>query len=154
VKFYDPSSAVKARLGKMQPGDAIYGGQIRGDFTLQGNQNKKLAWIAGGIGITPFRSMAQSMIDQKLQADIVLLYVVSDKSELAYGDVFAAARQHSLQVVPLTTRLDAATIADAVPDYKDRLFYISGPNAMVDATQAQLSSLGVHQVKTDHFAGY
>jgi ferredoxin-NADP reductase len=154
VKFYDPSSAFKARLGKMQPGDAIYGGQIRGDFTLQGNQNKKLAWIAGGIGITPFRSMAQSMIDQKLQADIVLLYVVSDKSELAYDDIFAAARQHGLQVVPLATRLDAATIADTVPDYKDRLFYISGPSAMVDATQAQLSSLGVHQIKTDHFAGY
>ncbi|HVW23317.1 MAG TPA: hypothetical protein VHB51_02455 [Candidatus Saccharimonadales bacterium] len=154
VKFYEPSSAFKARLRHLKPGDKIYGSQIGGDFTLSGNENKKIAWIAGGIGVTPFRSMAQSLVDQNLQADVVLLYKVADKTELAFAEVFAAAREHGVKAIPLTGRLDKTMITEKIPDYAERLFYVSGPNAMVDATRAQLTDLGVKQIKTDHFAGY
>ena len=45
-----------------------------GDFTLPGDQSRKLAFIAGGIGITPFRSMLKYLIDTKQRRDIVVLY--------------------------------------------------------------------------------
>ena len=43
-----------------------------------------------------------------------------------------------------------------VPDYRERLFYVSGPHSMVKAMQAVLKAIGVseHNVKVDFFPGY
>ncbi|MEO9168751.1 MAG: hypothetical protein ABI230_10145, partial [Aestuariivirga sp.] len=62
VKFYGHPSAYKSAMLNMRPGDIVYGAQLGGDFTLPKSQDK-LAFIAGGIGITPFRAMIQHMLD-------------------------------------------------------------------------------------------
>lgn len=48
------------------------------------------------------------------------------------------------------------TVRQLVPDFKERLFYISGPFVMVDATQKLLKKMGVpsSQIKTDFFPGF
>jgi ferredoxin-NADP reductase len=55
-----------------------------------------------------------------------------------------------------TKQINAEMIRKEVPDYRQRLFYISGTHAMVVAIQAVLASLGVpkHQIKVDYFSGY
>lgn len=47
-------------------------------------------------------------------------------------------------------------IADVVPDYRERLFYISGPPKMVITLDQQLSGLNLaaKQIRRDSFTGY
>jgi ferredoxin-NADP reductase len=53
-------------------------------------------------------------------------------------------------------RIDARMIAEEVPDYRERTFYLSGPQAMVNAFEATLKRMGVSadQIKTDFFPGF
>lgn len=168
LKFYEPSSAFKTKIAAMKPGDAVYAGQIAGNFTLRGNEHKKLAFVAGGIGVTPFRSMVKYLVDTKTKADVVLVYAVADPNEFAYDDVWEQAEPLGIKTVKvitnpqlksagiLTASLDEKLLADVIPDYAERLFYVSGPNVMVNATKRNLRHLGVARthIKTDYFAGY
>jgi ferredoxin-NADP reductase len=168
MKYYEPASTFKAAFQEMVPGDVLYGSQLAGNFTLNGNQKQKLAFIAGGIGITPFRSMIKYLTDTAAAADVVLLYIVSDPQEFAYIEQFKAARPFGIQTLPIVTnasftspnfitaQVDADLIAKLVPDYAERLFYISGPSGLVDTSKGYLHDLGVakRMIKTDHFSGY
>lgn len=168
VKFYEPASMYKTTFEQLQPGDEVYASQLAGNFTLKGNEHRKLAFIAGGIGITPFRSMVKYLTDRNITADITLLYAVSDPQEFAYATELKAAASVGVRTIPIvtdmsyqaagvvTTQLTFNTLKQLVPDYDERLFYISGPNAMVDATKQELHSLGVGptHIRTDHFSGY
>ena len=48
--------------------------QLAGDFILPEDKNKKLVFIAGGIGVTPFRSMIKYLIDKNEKRDIIIFY--------------------------------------------------------------------------------
>lgn len=168
MKYYEPASTYKGKFEKLRPGDVLYGSQLAGSFTLAGNEQKKLAFVAGGIGITPFRSMIKYLSDNNQAADIVLLYEVSDPREFAYTRVLKDARRIGIKTIPIVTnpkhqssatvnaKISAELLSQLVPDYAERLFYISGPNAMVDAHKRYLRHLGVydHRIRTDHFSGY
>lgn len=169
VKFYEPSSAFKTSLRAMKPGDTVYAGQIAGDFVLPADTSQKLVFVAAGIGITPFRGMLKYIVDKGEKRDIVMIYAISDATELAYTDVLKAARQHGVRVIPLLTsetipqtwkgstgRLSAEYLKAQIPDYKDRIIYISGPNGLVQNLRADLIKSGVNRtlIKTDYFTGY
>ena len=168
MKYYEPASMYKAAFAELTPGAVVYGSQLAGNFLLQGNEHKKLAFIAGGIGITPFRSMIKYVTDKNMPVDIVLLYAVANPDEFAYAEQLKAARGVGVRTIPIVTaagfaapgvvsaQLNAEVIGKLIPDYGERLFYVSGPNAMVDATKQHLHVLGVRRknVKTDHFSGY
>jgi ferredoxin-NADP reductase len=53
-------------------------------------------------------------------------------------------------------KLSTDTLKQAMPDYAERLFYISGPHGMVTATEQLLRQLGVPRshIKKDFFSGY
>jgi ferredoxin-NADP reductase len=144
--------------------------QVAGDFTLPGDQNQKLAFIAGGIGVTPFRSMVKYLTDTGEDRDVVLLYANRNFEEIVYRNVFQEAerlwRFRPVYVLsepssaPVswrgeTGRIDAAMIARQIPDYDERLFYISGSQALVEAAQRALRELAVkgERIKTDYFSG-
>ncbi len=169
VRFYDKGSSYKRAMLSMDRGTPIAAGQVGGDFTLPDDRGRKLVFIAGGIGITPFRSMLKYLVDTSDKRDITLIYSERDPADLAYHDVLKAAQQQGVKVVytltdknaqPLANmRLGKITpqmIAEEVPDYEDRLFYISGSHSMVKAIEAELHSLSVaeHNIKTDFFPGY
>jgi ferredoxin-NADP reductase/Na+-translocating ferredoxin:NAD+ oxidoreductase RnfD subunit len=161
VKFYEPSSSFKTRLLELQPGDTIMAGQLAGDFTLPHDTQQKLAFIAGGIGITPFRSMVKNLSDRGEKRDAILLYSNRDSTEIAYREVFdEAAQKISLHTTYITTntsgRLTAEMIQKEIPDYKDRMFYISGTHAMTNSFKEILITLGVPRshIKVDFFPGF
>ena len=114
IRFNDNGSSFKKRMLAMQPGDEIIGGQLAGDFTLPHNTDKKLVFIAGGIGITPFRSMIKSMSDRSEQRDAVLLYSNRSTDEIAYRDVFdEAAQKIGLKTIyAITDAKDASAVAN------------------------------------------
>jgi glycine betaine catabolism B len=161
-------SGFKRRLEELKPGDTILATQLAGDFILPGLRVKKLAFLAGGVGITPFRSMVKEMADKGRGRDIVLFYAVNSKDEIAFEPLFkkaeglglktfyplaAAAQDHDNY---LAGRLDGGMIAARLPDYKERLFLISGPQAFVAAMRNDLLDLGVprRNIRTDFFPGY
>ena len=176
VKFYRPSSSFKQALIALKPGDTVTANRISGDFILPADQKQKLAFIAGGIGMTPFRSHLADLLGRGEQRDITLFYLVSDPNEISYQDVINRAKEElGIRFIPVLSygavaranhdsrqwqghvgRLDATFIRQQIPDYAERTFYISGPNRMVDDTKATLRKLGLRQrsIRTDHFSGY
>ena len=171
VKFYQRGSSFKKAMLRLGDHTMVAAAQLGGDFTLPDDTSQKLAFIAGGIGVTPFRSMLKYLIDQNEQRDVALIYSEKNASSLAYTDVFAKARDRlgAKIIYTLTEQtsvpkdwggatgfVSAEMIARDIPDYHERLFYVSGPQPMVRDTRKMLHQLGVqhHQIKTDFFPGY
>lgn len=167
IKYYTPSSTFKNVFSHLQPGDTLWAGQTAGSFTLAGLRHKKLALIAGGIGITPFRSMVKEIVDRNLQADVFVLYMLTSLDELAYADVFREAISHGVRLITfapnpdgisgvISDRITETTIPHVLPDYAERTFLISGPNSMVQNVSHELRKLNVHgnRIHTDYFSGY
>jgi len=160
VRFYEKPSAFKRVLQNMKEGDTISVTSLAGDFTLPKDTKRKLAFIAGGVGITPFASMARHMIAAGESRDAVLLYSNRSADEIAYQDVFARAARQGLRTVYVLTaegrgRIDAELIKKEIQDYRERIFYISGPHTLVSAMKHTLLNLGVsrRKIKTDYFPG-
>jgi ferredoxin-NADP reductase len=169
VKFYEPSSTFKAALRGLQPGAVVMAHTLAGDFTLPTDTAAKLTFVAGGIGITPFRSMLKYLVDTHARRDITLFYLVSDPGEISFRDVLDAAAGAGVTVVPVldakvipadwagaTGPLTPELITRTVPDAASRLTYISGPSFMVDHYREAFRQLGVpaERILTDHFSGY
>jgi ferredoxin-NADP reductase len=168
VKFYPKSSAFKQAMAAMAPGDTIHAAQLSGSFTLPADPRAKLAFLAGGVGITPFRSMLQYLIDRNEPRPIVVLYGNDREEDVAYLDVLdQAKRELGVRTVHAIARgaprrgqyrgfIDARLVREAIPDYRERIFYISGPQAMVKALREMLLAMGVHRsrIKTDFFPGF
>ena len=168
IKFYEPPSAFKRALMAMQPGDAIFGSQVAGSFTLPPDPDEKLAFIAGGIGVTPFRSMVQELINRREPRPIVMLYASNRSDELAYVELFdRAGWELGLKTVYAVAEgeapdaahrgfIDEGLIRREIPDFRDRTFYISGPRAMVVRFHHLLKELGVagSRIKIDFFPGF
>lgn len=160
VKFYPEGSSFKKSLLAQILGSKIVAGQLSGEFTLPKDPGKKLAFIAGGIGVTPYRSMIKYLVDTKEKRDIVLFYSSHLPADFVYTDVFAAARTLGVKTVYAATdkgqRVDENLLKKETPDYKNRIFYISGPHSMVDAFEKLLKDMRVPAscIKTDFFPGY
>lgn len=170
VKFYPQGSSFKKALLAMTEKSAIVAGNLAGDFTLPTDTKTKLVFMGGGIGITPFRSMIKYCIDKHEERPIVLLYANKVVTEIAYADVFEQAEKIGIKTVYTLTdthtipkdwkgrvgRLTPEIIKEEVPDYMERIFFLSGPHPMVSAYEETLRGMGVSplHIKTDFFPGY
>jgi ferredoxin-NADP reductase/Na+-translocating ferredoxin:NAD+ oxidoreductase RnfD subunit len=159
VRMPQKASYFKQVLAKFEPGDKILAAHLSGTFSLPADKSKKLAFLGGGIGVTPFRSMAKYLVDSRQKRDIGLLYCANSPDEFAYKEVFSQAAACGLAahyVNTSDTPLSPELIAGSLPDYKERLFYVSGPYGFVKAARQALISLGVspRNIKSDYFPGY
>lgn len=121
-----------------------------GRFTL--GDEKKVCFLSGGVGITPFASMLRSLRDTEGTIDAVLLASAKHRAQLLWADELLALRPPLRAVLTLTQerdpalhhgRIDAAFIQAQVPDFAERTFYACGPAAFIDAVFAALARLGV-----------
>jgi ferredoxin-NADP reductase len=171
VKFYPDASSFKSSLLAMRPGDEIVASQLAGEFVLPEDKRAKLVFMAGGIGITPFRSMIQHLLDHDERRAITVLYSNRTAPEIVYGDVLEEARRRlGIETVYTLTdangvppdwqggtgRVDAEMIAKTVPDYRERTFYLSGPRSLVVGFEEVLGNIGIpkSRIKTDFFPGF
>jgi len=76
----------------MKVGDTIVASQLSGEFILPADESKKLVFLAGGIGITPFRSQIKYLIDTKQKRDIILFYSNRTPADIAYKEIFDQAQ--------------------------------------------------------------
>lgn len=160
VKFYEPGSTFKKDLAKLELGLQVAAGQLGGDFVMPSDKSKKLVFIAGGIGVTPFRSMIKYLIDKNEKRDVTLIYSVKAEDEIAYKDIFEAARNElqSKILYLVGIFLNEEYIKQNLENYKDShcIYYLSGPNVMVENYKNLLVKMGVRrsQIKTDYFPGF
>lgn len=170
VKFYDPSSSYKKALINIDPEQKIIASSLSGDFILPKNTAMPVVFIAGGVGIAPFRSIIEDIIEKKHQVNIVMFFANRTKEDILFPDLFEKAKEFGVRTVYCLTKEDsipsdwngerghinAEMIGRQIPDYKNRIFYISGPAPMVKSYESVLSSMGIsdRQVVVDYFPGY
>jgi ferredoxin-NADP reductase len=170
IKIDNKSSTFKKALLSMNRDTEIVASQITGDFTLPKNPKQKCVFLAGGIGITPFRSMIKYLLDTRQQRPITLVFAVRTVDDIVYKDVFdRAEKELGIKVIYTLTdtnhipaswtgqvgRITPQNLQSLIPDYKNRLFYISGPRGMVDSFKDILRNLRIpgSKIITDYFAG-
>jgi len=171
VKFYPQSSSFKKNLRSLKKGDTVVASQLAGNFTMPKSKDKKLVFLAGGIGVTPFRSMIKYLLDRGEKRNIILLYANNNYLDIAYKEIFDQALQnlgiktiytlHNEVGIPADFIYERGLVnrqilQEEVPDFKERIFYISGPKTMIDSFKKVLKEMGVRpsHIKTDFFPGY
>ena len=139
-----------------------------GRFTFEG-EFKKIGMLSGGIGITPLRSMCRYCADMQLDTDIVVLYGNRSEKDIVFKKELEALQKENENFKAIlcvgeatsewtgyTGRIDALMVEKEIPDYRERVFYVCGPPAMVKAMDGLLEELGVpsDQVRKENFTGY
>jgi ferredoxin-NADP reductase len=130
----------------------------------------KIAFLSGGIGITPIRSICKYAVDKNLGSDIVLVYSNRSLKDVVFKDDFdALVKNYSrLRVAHVLCegaagfictvgRINSGVIKDEIPDYRERKFYLCGPPQMVEAMRKILTGeLNVlpGMIVTENFQGY
>jgi ferredoxin-NADP reductase len=171
ARFYDGSSAFKRELARMEPGDRIVAAELSGDFVLPQDPGVPLVFMAGGIGITPFRCMIKYLVDKGEKRSITLIYSNYTADEILFTDLLEEAEKKiGLKTVYTLTDFNkipkgwrgrtgfvgGKMIANEIPDFRNRHFFISGSLTMVAHLKQALRSVGVHasRIHVDFFPGY
>jgi predicted ferric reductase len=151
------------KLPRLKPGSYVLIDGPHGNFTLNRTTKPKLLFIAGGIGITPLRSMLEAL--PAGTPPPVLVWAARTQADLALrSEIEALVRSHrgNLRIILSEESaphlehgiLDAPTLHRLVPDVAEREVLLCGPPAMMDAVAASLAGLGVPKkaVHTERFA--
>ena len=146
------------RFHLLQKGDLAYLEGPFGHFSMERFPNKFQLWIAGGVGITPFLSMAQSLKDDTL--DVYLYYSVLDKKGLIEAEKLQniAHKNPAFHVVFFLFNekglLTAEILKKEVPNLEKREIFICGPGKMMSSLRRQLVALDIdnNSIHTEEFS--
>lgn len=151
-------STFKQALQELKTGDAIEVSDLDGDFIVE-DLAAQYVFIAGGIGITPIRSILKELDQAGTPISATLLYGNRDE-HIVFRDELDRFAQHNFKLkihyLIAPDRIDATRIKTLVPDLQTPLFYVAGPEPMVDQLGQMLKDLGIpaKHLKQDWFPGY
>lgn len=135
-------------LAQLQPGAKVLVSGPFGRFTEDVAATDKRLFIAGGIGITPLRCLAEQAANT---TDARLLY-----ANRTPDDVPLKKELDSLTIATTYTydRLDARAVKKLVPDFLERDVYLCGPPPMMASLIEQLTKAGLppEQLHYERFA--
>ncbi|HKX24355.1 MAG TPA: FAD-dependent oxidoreductase, partial [Candidatus Saccharimonadales bacterium] len=128
-----------------------------GDFTVEGE--RPIVYIAGGIGITPYRAILLQLDHDGADIHGRLLYANRNDDYIFREELEGvAARHNNFKVSYFTdpTHIELQDIQKAASELENPLYYISGPKPMVEAYKDKLVTAGVAEadIKLDDFPGY
>ncbi len=151
-------STFKAALYKMKVGDTIEAEGPDGDFRIENRESPQI-FIAGGMGVTPYHSILWDLHHRSQPMDITLFYANRDDHFVFKDELDELTRKHpefKVRYFVFPTRIDGPALASATPSVQDTVFYISGPEPMIDVFRSVFQGLGVldFQIKRDYFPGY
>ena len=125
-----------------------------GRFTALPARRGRVALIAGGIGITPVRSLLEELPAGK--GDIVIVYRASRPQDVVFeAELGELARQRKAALHLLVGRrsefqrdpLSAGALQDLIPDIKQRDVYVCGPPGMLAAVERALDTIGLPRAR-------
>jgi predicted ferric reductase len=152
-----------SNIHTLKPGTAILVDGPFGKF-IERPKNPKVLLIAGGIGITPIRPLAEEMATDGF--DVRVLYRAHSEGDIVFRKELDAlsTREDSVRVDYLLTQAASrrpsreawftpANLARLVPDIFDRVVYICGPIGMMAVVRTSLEALGLSsdQIRTEVF---
>lgn len=156
TKIGENPSAYKKALLELDPGMKMTLRGPMGPFELQ--YAKTNCFVAGGIGITPFRSLMKEvdLSKQNFKGKIKLLYINSGDSYL-FGEELKAMDNEMTSTEFFT---DKQKLADNIKQMTSQkggtVYFIAGSKQMTTSIKQMLVELGVKKknIKTDTFIGY
>jgi len=118
-----------------------------GRFSCQNFENKNQIWIAGGIGITPFLSMARNLKNSENKID--LYYCLNNENEAVFlGELSKISeRKSNFRVIPFYSNkrgfIDGGTIQKLSGDLQNKEIFLCGPPAMMKTLREQFLRLKI-----------
>lgn len=162
-------SALKKAMETFSPGISIQAVGPLGRFVLT-EDSSTILMIAGGIGITPLRSMIKNALDKKTNHQITLLYFNKSVDEIIYQNELQEWMKQSEKITIIEILTDETNIP---PDWQGRVgrvteqmiqefltpeiqVFTCGPKPMVDAIRLMLKTIGFPEEKVhrEDFSGY
>jgi len=158
-------------LDQMKPGDRVTIDMPKGAFTLD-KADSKIAFLSGGIGITPIYSICRYVTDERLDKDMVLLYGNRTELDIVFKEELGQMSRanprfrlvHTLEAPQDRSAWQGRTgfiseqmIREEIPDYLERTFFVCGPPGMVKTLSELLVNqlhLPPEQLVKENFAGY
>jgi ferredoxin-NADP reductase len=161
-------TAFKRTLRELPVGAEVDVEQPKGTFALPEDSSRPLVFVAGGIGITVFRSMLRYIRDERLPYRITLIYSNRDRESTAFLDELQELEQElDLRLVLTMTddpgwdgetrKVDAAFLEDHLgDDLNEFTFLVAGPPGMAEGVQETLAEAGVAEENliASSFSGY
>lgn len=158
-------------LRALKPGGRVRVKYPMGKFIYEGAP-PRAAFLSGGIGITPIRSICRWLTDTGSKADVRVLYSARTAADFVFLDDFKEMRKRNpnLSLVLVLTdepppegldcragRICPEMVREEIPDYRERTFYVCGPPGMVAGMVGMLKddlALPPVQVISEDFKGY
>ena len=166
------NSLFSQSLHRLKKGDWMRIKMPFGAFTFH-DEHGKVAFLSGGIGITPLRSMSKFATDMKIPTDIVILYGNDTENDIIFKEDFddMQKRNSNFRICYTLTSphidrkrwrgktgyIDDRMIREEIPDYNQRVFSICGPPGMVQGLVSILKEkLGIQndRIMIEKFKGY
>lgn len=154
TRLIKQSSSFKKALNNLKIGGNIEAKGPDGSFTLK-DIKEKIMFIAGGMGITPFRSILKELEFKNKNLDIILLYSFKN-SDIVFKKQFDNLKLKKLKIEYFIGKRIGKADIEKTKDFKKRTVFVSGPDAMVMKMEELLEKMGVKKenIKTDYFSGY
>ena len=135
----------------------IFDGAFGEGYWSSIRDTKHLVGIAGGSGITAFRSIAKDMLVTKRPEKFTILYGSRSQDDIIFFDELnelAARSNGAIEVFNILSEpkegwtgetgfIGADLIKKLVPDYDHVTYFVSGPQAMYDFLDGEFAKLGV-----------
>jgi ferredoxin-NADP reductase len=162
-------SAFKRSLGELPVGAEVEVESPKGDFVLPENASRPLVFVAGGIGITVFRSMLRYIREERLPYRVTLIYSNRDRESTAFLDElheFEQALPDFRLILTMTQdpgwkgetrKVDGEFVKDHLDQDLNRYtFLVAGPPAMAEGVQKALQEAGVQDENliAERYSGY
>lgn len=161
-------SALKRGLANLPAGSAVEIEGPYGDLALHADGARPAVFLAGGIGITPFRSMIRDAARHARGRDLYLFYGNRAPEDAPFLAELEQAARENPGFKLVATMTDAADwqgergfitrdmLARHVGNLAAPIYYVAGPPTMVAAMQAILKEAGVRDdaVRAEAFTGY
>lgn len=165
-------SAFKNTLNDLESNSLVNLSGPFGVFVLNEKDITSRVFLAGGIGVTPFRSMIKYAADNNLGIPITLFTSFRTVEDIVFRTMFqeivashswfklietiTRPEESKLPWNGLTGRIDANLLSSNVKNLNSNIFYIAGPPQMVQDLTEIVKSLGVAQekIKVEKFTGY
>ncbi len=148
------SSTFKKTLDGLKIGEQLNAKGPDGDFIIK-NYKKDYVFIAGGIGITPFRSILKQLEYKKKNPNILLFYACRN-DDIVFKKELDSLKLKNLKITFFVSKKVGKSDLIKIKGYTKKIYYISGPDPMVDGLEKILTSLKVPKknINLDYFSGY
>jgi ferredoxin-NADP reductase len=157
LAFRHSESQFKTAISKSALGAKV---KVEGPYGLFsfGDSDSSILCIAGGIGVTPFRSMIGELLSLGDKKQITLVYANSTNERAAFIDEFRdlALKYSNFTLKEIRGQVDDELLKSLSSENKSAQVYIAGPTKMVFHSQDVLLSSGIpaSKIMTEEFTGY